>query len=411
MLDRRMMLMTGAASCALAAMSAEARVAFAALPDDRRFIVVILRGGLDGLAAVPAHGDPDYARLRGSLALPQSGAGAPIDLDGLFGLHPSLHNLADMWAAKELAVFHNVSTPYRDRSHFDAQNVLETGAGRPHLVEDGWLNRALKPLGLDAGNGALAVAPSPPLMLDGPARVTSWVPSVMPAADEDFLARVERLYATDAALGGALKRALAARATAMSAMHDDGAADSPAAGMPKAKGGGGYGAIAPLMEGAGKLLAASGGPRVAVFDISGWDTHFNQGAAEGQLARRLQALDEGFAALKAALGPAWNKTAIAAATEFGRTVAVNGTGGTDHGTAGIALLLGGAVAGGSVHAEWVGLKPAALKDGRDLPPKTDARAIFKAVLADHLGVGRDALESRIFPDSAAAAPLKSLIRA
>ena len=405
MLTRRIFFRAGLACAAFAAAGAKARLAFAALPDDRRFIVVILRGGLDGLAAVPAHGDPDYAGLRGALALPESGPGASIDLDGLFGLHPSLHNLSEMWREQELAIFHNVSTPYRDRSHFDAQNVLETGATKPHLVNDGWLNRALAPLGLDAGDGALAVSPSPPLLLDGQSRVTSWVPSRMAGADEDFLGRVGALYAADPVLGIALKQALATRAAATAAMHD-----SPSSPMqaPKAPG---NGAIAPLMEGAGQILAAENGPRIAVFDISGWDTHFNQGAGEGQLARRLQAFDEGLAALKTALGPAWEKTVIVAASEFGRTVAVNGTGGTDHGTAGIAFLFGGAVAGGAVHTEWPGLKPAVLRDGRDLPARTDVRAVFKAALSDHLQVSGRALEDRIFPDSAAVMALKGLIRA
>jgi len=178
MWTRRTFFKSGIACGALAIAGARVRLAHAALPGDRRFIVIILRGGLDGLAAVPPHGDPDYAALRGPLALPQSGAGAPIDLDGFFGLNPAFHNLAEMWREKELAVFHNVATPYRDRSHFDAQNVLETGSTKPHLLNDGWLNRALQPLALDTGNGALAVASSPPLLLDGPARVTSWMPSI-----------------------------------------------------------------------------------------------------------------------------------------------------------------------------------------------------------------------------------------
>jgi uncharacterized protein (DUF1501 family) len=403
MLTRRLFFKAGVACGALALSGASAQLAYAALPDDRRFIVVILRGGLDGLAAVPAHGDPDYERLRGGLALPKSGAGAPIDLDGLFGLHPSLHNLAEMWRERELAIFHNVSTPYRDRSHFDAQNVLETGAVKPHLANDGWLNRALAPMGLDTGGGALAVASSPPLLLEGRARVTSWMPSRMPAADEEFLSRVTALYASDPVLDGALKQALATRETVSGAMQD-----AAAAGLMN---GARLGAIAPLMEGAGKILAAPNGPRVAVFDVSGWDTHFNQGAGEGQLARRLQVLDEGLAALKTALGSAWSKTAVVAASEFGRTVAVNGTGGTDHGTAGIAFLFGGTIAGGNIHAEWAGLKTGALRDGRDLPARTDTRAIFKAVLSDHLGVSKRALEEQIFPDSASSPVLSGLIRA
>jgi uncharacterized protein (DUF1501 family) len=407
MLTRRTFFKGAAACGTLALCGANARLAFANLPDDRRFIVVILRGGLDGLAAVPAHGDPDYASLRGALALPKDGPGAPIDLDGFFGLHPSFRNLSEMWRAKELAIFHNLSTPYRERSHFDAQNVLETGGTKPHLLNDGWLNRALAPLALASGNGALAISSSPPLLLDGHARVTSWMPSRMPAADEEFLARVAALYSRDAVLSDGLKNALATRAAANAAMHDM----APGAPVVQRPNGGLAGDIAPLMEGAGRILAAEGGPRVAVFDITGWDTHSNQGAGEGQLARRLQLLDEGLAALKTSLGPAWQKTAIVAASEFGRTVAVNGTGGTDHGTAGIGFLFGGAVAGGEIHAEWRGLKPSALKDGRDLPAQTDTRALFKAALADHLGVSKQALEDTIFPDSTAAAPPRGLIRA
>ena len=411
MWTRRTFFKSGIACGALAIAGARVRLAHAALPGDRRFIVIILRGGLDGLAAVPPHGDPDYAALRGPLALPQSGAGAPIDLDGFFGLNPAFHNLAEMWREKELAVFHNVATPYRDRSHFDAQNVLETGSTKPHLLNDGWLNRALQPLALDTGNGALAVASSPPLLLDGPARATSWMPSRMPAADEEFLARVEQLYATDQVFLIALKQALATRATAAAATHDAPAMQGPNANGQGLGPGGGYGAIAPLMEGAGRILAASDGPRVAVFDVGGWDTHFNQGAGEGQLARRLAALDEGLAALKNALGQIWGRTAIVAASEFGRTVAANGTGGTDHGTAGVAFLLGGAVAGGIVHAEWVGLKATTLREGRDLPARTDTRALFKAALAEHLGVSNGALESTIFPESSATPALKQLFRA
>jgi uncharacterized protein (DUF1501 family) len=401
MLDRRTFLKTGAGCAAFLACGTRARFAHAALPDDRRFVVVILRGGIDGLAAVPPHGDADYASLRGSLALPASGMGAPIDLDGFFGLHPSFHNLSEMWGQNELAVFHNVSTPYRDRSHFDAQNVLETGGLSPHRLSDGWLNRALQPLGLDGGSGALAVASSPPLLLDGKARVTSWVPSRMPAADEEFLGRVAQLYAKDPVFSIALKQGLETRAIAAQATHD----------MPNAgRNGAGYGVIAPIMEGAGRILAVEHGPRVAVFDITGWDTHSNQGAGEGQLARRLAALDEGFAALKTALGQAWKKTVIVAASEFGRTVAVNGTGGTDHGTASIAFALGGAVAGGTVHARWTGLKSSALRDGRDLPATTDTRAVFKGILADHLGVAKKSLDERIFPDSSEARALPGIIR-
>ena len=412
MWTRRTLVKTGAACAGLAVAGARARFAYAATADDRRLIVVILRGGLDGLAAVPAIGDSGYTSVRGSLALPQSGDGAPIALDGFFGLHPALKKLGEMWRARELAIFHNVSTPYRDRSHFDAQNVLESGGTGPHRLGDGWLNRALGPLGLDTGSGALAVASSPPLLLTGAAQVTSWQPSLMPGADEEFIARVAQLYEADPVLGTALRQGLATRATAEAAIHDDGSPGMTVAAPGNARPDGPRNAaIAPLMEGAGRILAADESPRVAVFDVSGWDTHSNQGAADGQLARRLQALDEGLSALKTALGPLWGRTAIVAATEFGRTAAVNGTGGTDHGTAGAVLLLGGAVAGGTVHAEWTGLKPGSLQDGRDLPPRTDMRAIFKSALADHLGVPAGVLDSDVFPDSASAPSIRGLFRA
>jgi uncharacterized protein (DUF1501 family) len=191
---------------------------------------------------------------------------------------------------------------------------------------------------------------------------------------------------------------------AATAMMDD-------PGAKKAAMSGGYGNLTPLFQGAGKLLAAPDGPRVAVLDAGGWDTHFNEGADEGQLARRLQALDAALDALKTSLGPAWSKTAVVMATEFGRTAHVNGSGGTDHGTGGAAFLLGGAVAGGKVHAEWTGLSASALQDGRDQPPRTDLRALFKGVLAEHMGVSNAALTAKVFPDSGGVAPLTGLMRA
>ena len=403
--DRRAFAKSVAAAGIAAAFDANAHFAFAATPDDRRLVVVILRGALDGLAAVPPHGDKDYAEVRGALALPTEGAGAIHDLDGFFGLNPAFTNLKALYDAKQLVVFHNICSPYRDRSHFDGQNVLEAGGTSPHLLQDGWLNRALAPMGLANGDGALAIAQTPPLMLSGKVQTASWMPAVLPAPDELFLDQVRALYAGDAVLKASLSSALALQASAQGAMDD------PAStGMQRGKGGA-YGDLTPLFQGAGKLLAASGGPRVATLEASGWDTHVAQGAGDGQLARRLTALDTAIEALRAAMGPdVWNKTAVVMATEFGRTVHPNGSGGTDHGTGGAAFLFGGAVAGGSVKAEWVGLGQGALKDGRDQPARTDLRALFKSVLVDQMGVSRAALETRIFPDSASASPIKGLIR-
>lgn len=402
--DRRTILKSAAALGLTAAFDAKAHFAFAAIPGDRRLVVVILRGALDGLAAVPPHGDKDYANVRGALALQTEGPGAIHYLDGFFGLNPSFNNLKALYDARQLVVFHNICSPYRDRSHFDGQNVLEAGGASPHLLQDGWLNRALTPMGLADGDGALAIAQTPPLMLSGKIQTASWMPAVLPAPDELFLAQVRALYAGDTALNASLSSALALQASAQSAM-DDPAAKTLQSGK------GAYGDLVPLFQGAGKLLAAPDGPRVATLEASGWDTHVAQGVADGQLARRLTALDTAIDALRTAMGPdVWNKAAVVMATEFGRTVHPNGSGGTDHGTGGAAFLFGGAVAGGSVKAEWVGLGQGALKDGRDQPARADLRSLFKGVLADHMGVAHAALETAIFPDSSAAAPIKGLIR-
>lgn len=405
MLTRRSLLATATAAGAMSMWDVPLKMAFANVPTEQRFVVVILRGALDGLAAVPAHGDPDYASVRGDLALQKTGNHPLLDLNGQFGLHPSLSGMKAMWDAKELTVLHNIGSAYHDRSHFDAQNILESGGKGPHVLSDGWLNRALKPMGLADGEGALAVASTPPLILDGKAKATSWMPAALPEPDAAFLARVRALYKHDAALASALDRAIATEAKAAAAMDD-----TPKSGMDMRMRAG-YGDVTPLFSGAGTLLANAGGPRVAVLDVGGWDTHVNEGAGDGQLARRLRALDQGLVALKASLGPMWGKTAVLAVTEFGRTVAPNGSQGTDHGTAGAAFLLGGAVAGGAVMADWVGLKPAALQDGRDLPVRTDMRALFKAVLGDHMRVASRELEATIFPDSAEVLPLKGLFRA
>ena len=286
--------------------------------------MVILRGAVDGLAAVPPHGDKDYQSVRGQLALSRDGAAPLHDLDGMFGLHPSLANMKSMYDAKELVVFQNICSPYRDRSHFDGQNVLESGGTRPHLLSDGWLNRALAPMGLGDGVRALAVAQTPPLLLTGQAQSHQLDAAVRCRRRIRSSWRgVRLLYAHDPALRQSLDDALALQNAAMVASDDP---------SDKKMGPGAAANLEPLFSGAGRLLAAAGGPRVAVLDVSGWDTHVNEGAGDGQLARRLAALDRALIALKTALGPAWGKTAIVMATEFGRTAHPNGNGGTDHGT-------------------------------------------------------------------------------
>ena len=396
MTTRRSVLAGGATLTLLAPF---ARRAWGAANPDSRFVLVILRGGLDGLAAVPPYAEPAYAQLRGALALSKPGTtDGVLDLDGTFGLHPALTNLHAMYRAREALVLHAAATPYRERSHFDAQNVLEAGSTAPSAGGSGWLNRALAALD-SAGDarGAVALADSVPLVLRGELAVTSWAPSQLPETDEDTLARVRRLYeAADPALAESLNGALEARAIAGDAADE------------RMGGGRGGQAIAPLASAAARFLSSLGGPRIAVLDAGGWDTHANQGAAQGQLAQRLRALDAGLQMLKTELGSHWSETAVLVVTEFGRTVAINGTRGTDHGTAGCAFVAGGAVAGGRVVADWPGLAARDLHENRDLRATTDLRSLFKAVLHERFGVSESALARTVFPSSDAVVPLEGV---
>jgi uncharacterized protein (DUF1501 family) len=387
-----------------------ARVAFARADTTRssRFVLVILRGALDGLASVPPLADRDYAGLRRELALHAAGeAGGALPLDGFFGLHPSLAFLHECYAARELTVLHALASPYRERSHFDGQDVLENGTPRPHALQTGWLNRALAasraPAAREAG---VSLGQNVPLVMRGPASVTSWSPSKLVALDDDTLTRITDLYAGDALLASRLADARAADAIATG---EGGGAETmipqgtPAAAKGKAR-------YAETVRAAAGFLRRDDGPKVAVFDTSGWDTHANEGGAQGQLAGRLGELDAGLATLRQELGPAWQETAVLLLTEFGRTAAINGTRGTDHGTATAAFLLGGAVAGGRVIADWPGLSPRALYQGRDLAPTLDVRSVLKGILAEHLAVPSPALEQEVFPESFAARPLRGLVR-
>lgn len=368
------------------------RLALADTDTDARFVLVILRGALDGLGAVPPYGDGNYAGKRGALAI----TSPALKLDGMFALHPSLAQLHARYQAKELLVFHAAASPYRDRSHFDGQDFLESGAAGVH---DGWLNRMLPSLPLTQTRKteeiAVAVAQNVPLVLRGDARVNSWAPSQLPEADSDTLERIADLYATDPLLSNRLQSALAANSMV-----------SAGTGMNARDPAGQFNIVAAA---AGKLLSGNGS-RIAVMDVNGWDTHANQGAEIGQLANRLRGLDQGLETLRATLGPAWSKTAVLIVTEFGRTVAVNGTRGTDHGTGTCAFLVGGAVAGGKVIADWPGLSNQALYQGRDLQPTLDLRSVFKGVLSAHLSVKESELEERVFPGSREARPLEGLIR-
>jgi len=399
------------------------RLALANASTDSRFVFVMLRGALDGLSAVPPVGDPEYSSLRGQIALAKSGEGAALPLEGPFGLHPALKFLHESYAAKELAVLHAVASPYRERSHFDAQNVLESGDPRPHGSTSGWINRALTALPAGkAREAGVALGANVPLAMRGPAEVASWSPTKIAALDEATLARITDLYARDPLLSQRLADALESDAIANEAQTAaDAESQDTAMAMTgtkpdsvverDAKEKRNYNArYAETARAAAGFLKRDDGPRVAMFDTTGWDTHANEGGAQGQLALRLRGLDAAMAALKETLGPVWRHTVVLVATEFGRTAAINGTRGTDHGTGAAAFLLGGAVAGGRVLADWPGLARASLLDSRDLKPTRDLRTVMKGVLRDHLGVPAVALDGQVFPDSAGVRPMNDLIR-
>jgi uncharacterized protein (DUF1501 family) len=377
------------------------RLSFAGGGGDARLIVVIMRGAVDGLAAVPPYGDADYARLRGGLAIaaPGSPDGA-LPLNHLFGLHPQLAFLHESFAAGELTVFHAVATPYRDRSHFDGQDVLESGVPVPHGSQTGWLNRALaaSPTAGPGRERGVALGSNVPLMMRGPAEVTSWSPTKLAELDDDTLQRIADLYAHDPMLGQRLGAAQTANAMA----------GDESQGM--MAGGAGVNRYDEVIRATSGFLANDAGPRVAVFDTTGWDTHANEGGARGQLATRFGALDGALRTLKTQLGPTWRNTAVLAVTEFGRTAAVNGTGGSDHGTATAAFLLGGAVQGGRVISDWPGLSAARLYQQRDVAPTLDMRALLKGALVDHMGIAATAMDT-VFPDSNNVKPLRDLFRA
>lgn len=364
----------------------------------KRLLLVILRGGLDGLSAVPPVGDPAYASLRGQLAAPRSGDGAALPLDSTFGLHKNLRHMHALFQAGELLPIHACATAYRERSHFDAQNVLETGAATPFARPDGWLNKALATLPRSRTEMGMALSAQAPLVLRGPALVATWSPSLLPDVDGDTVTRVLSLYqARDIQLAAALQAAMAANEVAA----ESGAGDMGARGQR---------ALAPLAQVAARFLKDADGPIAAVMEMTGWDTHANQGLEQGPLARNLQALDDGLEAFRVEMGPAWRDTVVILATEFGRTAAPNGAGGTDHGTAAAAFLAGGAVRGGRVLAAWPGLRQSDLYEGRDLRPTTDLRGILKGVLGEHLGVSTAVLEREVFPESGDVRPAPGLIR-
>lgn len=383
MLDRRNFVALGATALITSAFGA--RITFAQAATPKRFVFIIQRGAADGLGTIAPVGDPAFVSQRGVLA--QDFASA-TKLDSTFALHPSLTNVGGLYQAKQALFVHAVASPYRDRSHFDGQNVLETGGTSAYALKDGWLNRLLALLPKE--DKAIALAATVPMALRGPVEVASYAPSNLPDASDDLLSRVTAMYASDPQLHGVWEQATATRM-----LTSDMAAEN------------GRNAIA-TGDLAAKLLRAEGGSRIAMIETGGWDTH---AAQRGRLGAQLKGLDGMIGALKAGLGPLWSDTLVLVATEFGRTVKVNGTQGTDHGTGSVAMLMGGAVKGGRVMADWPGLSDAALYEGRDLKPTMGLDALIHSAVSAHFDLRPATAAAKLFPDMRAARPIADLVRA
>jgi uncharacterized protein (DUF1501 family) len=367
---------------------------------DPRMLTIILRGALDGLGVVAPVGDPDWVKLRGERAMTLDGKVPALPLDSFFALNPAMPNLYRLYQAKQAAIVHATATAYRERSHFDGQDVLESGFAKPGATDSGWLNRALAATEPAARVSAparqgFAVGPVTPLVVRGSAPILSWTPPRLAPASDDTIGRLLGLYQhTDLMLARILQERMGLTAIARA-----GGMDAKAAPLP----GGADRVRAYFAESAGaaaKFMARPDGPRVGALAFDGWDTHVDEGADMGQLAALLGALDGALGAIESNMGEAWRETVVTVVTEFGRTAKINGTNGTDHGTGTIALLAGGALKGGRVIADWPGLKTADLYESRDLKPTTDLRAVLKGLLKDHLRLSDQVLAAKVFPGSA-----------
>jgi uncharacterized protein (DUF1501 family) len=379
----------------------------------RKLVVVVCRGGMDGLSVSPPVGDPDYAALRGRIAIAPFGeAGGALKLDDTFGLHPALASVHRLALAGQARIAPAVATPDRARSHFEAQDVLESGGSAAYGAGSGWLNRTLQALAPARKVEALAVSGNMPLILRGPVQAGSWSPGGLEGHDQRLPRILADLYAKDPLLGPALAAGLqtqdmAKTAAAMAQAQDAGGQAMP--GQPPAPPRQNPDAARQIGATVAKFMQEPNGPQIVAISIDNFDTHANQGAAQGLLATRLTYLDGLLGGLADGLGSAWTNTVVVAATEFGRTARVNGTGGTDHGTASTALVLGGALGRTGIVGDWPSLRPARLFENRDTAPTLDMRALFKGVLAEHLGIERKALDTLIFPASAEVQAVRGVV--
>ncbi|WP_164658271.1 DUF1501 domain-containing protein [Tropicibacter sp. Alg240-R139] len=365
-----------ALGCSVAASPLWTPVSLAQTPGENRLVVIILRGGMDAIDVIRPFGDPNYR-----LARPTLSAGAPrADLDGFFGLHPAFDDLMPLWNKGELAFVHAVATPYRNkRSHFDGQDLLEGGLLAHDAARGGWLNRALQMVpgaqmrtGFGLGQGVQRV-------LVGAAPVAHWAPDADLSLAPQTLERARRVMSEDPAFAAAFTQAV----TLSTGNGDPNRMPEQGKGQ----------AHVNIARYAAEQMR--GDTRVVAFSLNGWDTHRDQPLG---LARAAAQLTQAILTLRQELGPhVWDKTTIVTMSEFGRTVAENGSKGTDHGTGGAMILAGGAVRGRRVLGTWPGLAEAQLFQRRDLLPTADVRETTAWVLRSTLGINTSDLERSIFP--------------
>lgn len=389
-LNRRVFL-NGLLGCSVAASPLVTPITLASAPWETRLVVIILRGGMDGLDVIQPYGDPDFAALRRNLAGgPENGA---IDLDGFYALHPGFASIKPLWDAGEVAFVHAASTPYRDRrSHFDGQDLLEAGTGMdvPRANRtDGWLNRLLQDVPGVRAETAYGIGVDEMLITRGDAEASRWSPDADLRLSPQAQRLLELVYHDDPLFRDAAVEAIDITQALAEAPELEPVETPMMDGMVPARRGGGT----RVAEFAAARLR--GDTRIAAFSVNGWDMHARQGKAMG---RRLAGLADVLTVLRTDLGAEiWGKTAVLAMTEFGRTARENGSQGTDHGTAGAMVLAGGAVRGSRVYGDWPGLGESALYQGRDLMPTRDVRAYAGWVMRALFGVGTSRIERTIFP--------------
>jgi uncharacterized protein (DUF1501 family) len=363
----------------------------------QRLVVVFLRGAVDGLSVVTPYTDRAYYAARPTIALPQPGeSGGLLPLDGHFGLHPALEPLMPYWNERSLAFVHASGSPDPTRSHFDAQEYMETATPGVKKTPDGWMNRLLSVLpGTRDAAEAISLGPTLPRILAGPMPATNvplrLIRSRPTALDRPQIeAAFDRLYRGDDPLSLAYREGQSTRKKLLADLADDmRMADS---GAPSPLG------FAQEAERFARMIARNTSVKLAFLALGGWDTHISQGASQGQLANRLRALGETLATLVRALGPAYQDTVVLVISEFGRTVHENGNAGTDHGHGNVMWVLGGKVRGGKIYGPWPGLSGAALYEGRDLAVATDFREVIATILEEHFGLGSGDI-ARVLPNA------------